>query len=138
MANVSKIKLDNNTYDIKDSIARNRDNYSTTEQAIGTWINGKTIYRKVYELTISTDTGGYYVYTGDSATVINIDTLLRFDYFVTNGTLVYSAPNTKDKNVTTYLQRSYGGIGLFCDASVSSMFNGKSAIVVLEYTKVQE
>ena len=138
MADISKLKVGANSYDIKDATARISDSYSTTEQTIGKWIDNKPIYRKVYQLTISTDSGGYYVYTGDSGTVTKIDSLIRFDYIVTNGTLQYTAPNTKDKVVTTYLQRSYGGIGLWCDSSVSSMFNGKSAIVILEYTKTTD
>lgn len=30
--------------------------YSTTEQAIGTWIDGKTIYRKTYEISVGANT----------------------------------------------------------------------------------
>ena len=38
--------------------------YSTTEEvAIGTWIDGKTIYRKVFEVTISSGTNGTPVIT---------------------------------------------------------------------------
>ena len=38
--------------------------YSTTEEvAIGTWIDGKTIYRKVFEVTISSKTNGTPVIT---------------------------------------------------------------------------
>lgn len=46
MANISKLTVDNTTYDIKDEIARNSIIYSQTETIIGE-INGETLYRKV-------------------------------------------------------------------------------------------
>lgn len=138
MANVSRIKLENTTYDIKDEEARNHDNYSTTEQAIGTWIDGKTIYRKVYDLTCTLDNNYYYTYTGDANTIKNIDNLVRCDYFIYNGTVVYPVPNSKSYNSMLYIQRSYGGIAISCDTNVATVFNNKPLKIILEYTKVQE
>lgn len=57
MADVSKLKLDNNTYDIKDATARILQNYSTNEQIIGTWIDGTNLYRKVITTTTTTTMG---------------------------------------------------------------------------------
>ena len=34
--------------------------YSTTEQRIGTWINGKPIYKKTFNFTVPTHTGATY------------------------------------------------------------------------------
>lgn len=49
MADVSKIKIDNGIYDIKDTTARNNfDIYTTYEKRIGTWINGKPLYRQTF------------------------------------------------------------------------------------------
>ena len=50
MSNISKIKIENNTYDIKDEIARNSIIYSQTETVIGE-INGETLYRKIVDYT---------------------------------------------------------------------------------------
>lgn len=57
MANISKIKIENTTYDLKDETARDYSNYSTTEQLIGTWINGENLYRKVIHETTTTPVG---------------------------------------------------------------------------------
>lgn len=138
MANVSRIKLENTTYDIKDTVARNRDNYSTTEQAIGTWIDGKTIYRKVYDLTCTLDNNYYYTYTGDSSTIMNIDTIVKYDAYIKRDTVIFKIPNSKSYNCMTYIQRSYGGISLACDTSIGTSFDGKPLIIILEYTKVNE
>ena len=43
MSNINKIRKDGIDYDISSSEV-----YSTEEQKIGTWVNGKPIYRKVY------------------------------------------------------------------------------------------
>lgn len=47
MADISKIKIESSTYDIKDSTARDYNIYSSTEKIIGKWIDGRNIYRKV-------------------------------------------------------------------------------------------
>ena len=138
MADISKLKVGANSYDIKDTTARNYINYSNSEQVIGTWKNGHSIYRKIYELTISLDTNGYYVYMSDANTIKDIDVLVRCDYFVTNGTVIFPVPTTKSRTAQVYLQRSYGGLGLWVDTSASSEFNGKTATIILEYTKASD
>lgn len=69
MANITKLTVDNNTYDIKDTTARtNIDNlslYSSSETIIGKWINNETIYRKV--ITYTNDST-----IGSAGTVTNI------------------------------------------------------------------
>lgn len=138
MADVSKIKIESNTYDIKDTTARSTDNYSTTEQAIGKWIDGKTIYRKVYDLTCTLDSNYYYTYTGDAATIMNIDSLIKYDAYIKYGTVVFKIPNSKSYNCMQYIQRSYGGIALACDTTIGSAFNNNPLTIILEYTKVNE
>ena len=54
------IKLANDTYLVNDL-------YSTTEKKVGTWIDGKPLYRKVIQFDLSNETldNSYYsVYTG--------------------------------------------------------------------------
>lgn len=54
------IKLTNETYLVNDL-------YSTTEKRVGTWINGKPLYRKVVTFDLSSemlDNSYYTVYTG--------------------------------------------------------------------------
>ena len=60
MADISKIKIEANTYDIKDNTARAKFNYTANEQEIGTWIDGKTLHRKSFECDNPTS-GGYPV-----------------------------------------------------------------------------
>ena len=44
------------------SSGSNLDVYSTEEQVVGTWINGKPIYRKSYELSTGSSAGGTQYY----------------------------------------------------------------------------
>lgn len=46
MPNIDKVRVNNVDYDIGGS--GGTDNYSTTEQVIGTWIDGKPLYRRVF------------------------------------------------------------------------------------------
>ena len=74
MADISKIKLESTTYDIKDSTARNTGVYSSNEVEIGKWIDGKTIYRKVFRGTTlpSNNTITYSISSLSIDTVVNL------------------------------------------------------------------
>lgn len=72
MPNIDKIRVDNVDYDI------NMDVYTTTETRIGTWIDGKPLYRKVYTKT-------YDGSLGQDITDLNIEELIKLDGFINNG-----------------------------------------------------
>ena len=63
-------------------------NYSTTEQVIGTWINNKPLYRKTFEVNFHTD-GYAWVDTG--CIIDNIDTIVNYS-ITANDTYVGGAP----------------------------------------------
>jgi len=54
---------------------RNGDNYSTTEQVIGTWIDGKPLYRRIGTFSISGD------HTSDTTMAHNIPDILEITNF---------------------------------------------------------
>lgn len=107
--------------------------YSTTEQAVGTWINGKTIYRKVFEATWY-DANGYQVASNVEQFINQWAYVQRKDYQdvwefvpsrgVSGGGLAVSffANNTTTGNV----QIDFG-------TGWSSNLN--KIIIVVEYTK---
>ena len=53
----------------------NKEVYSTTERVIGTWLNGKKLYRRVYTLTITSGYAGYTLITSmsDVEQVVNVE-----------------------------------------------------------------
>ena len=120
-------------------------NYSTTERQIGTWIDGKPIYQKVLQVTLpSTGTQGTYVsgYTAIGATVgvgirvfgiINnevngiIEQYVILPFETDNvGVQFMINPNTRSTVAEKNTIRTFNS---------NPAWNGKTAYVVVEYTK---
>ena len=74
-------------------------NYSTSEQIVGTWIDGKTLYEKTYDITHTFSNGSNEIEV-DSSDFSN-NTLINFDYkFInTNGDLVQIHNKLTDNNL---------------------------------------
>lgn len=107
--------------------------YSTDEQVIGTWIDGKPLYRKTYEVTAQSTWG-----QGDNiiATIDSVCDVKKIDCTVLEQGILYAMP---------YL----GGNGSFIRAQVqngniiftvynSSYGAGSVANITLEYTKTTD
>ena len=140
MADVSKIKLENDLYDIKDATVRtnltNATTYSTSELIVGKWIDGKTLYRKVVSGNLNTTSSdGDNVNTDIDTNVTDADTFLivrayfisnnRFmliPYFTNSGYSVRVLPHTDKRNVTFI--NNYTG------------YSGATVYVIVEYTKL--
>lgn len=101
-------------------------NYSTDELPIGTWINGKTLYRKVVQIPTfgATDTN---VQTG----ITGADFVMMKGYFTRPGynNLVYSIDNTYMSEYRFYRDT---GIVQLATNNVNVEFTG---YIVFEYTK---
>lgn len=103
--------------------------YSTTEQVVGTWIDGKPIYRKVINKTtaISANNWTPFYYSTDLG-ISNIDFIRVIDAILTKtGNVkesVWSSP--------ARLQYLNGYLSIFVDSDVS----GEQFIV--EYTKTTD
>lgn len=111
------------------------DIYSSNETAVGKWLDNKTIYRKCYTGTTTTiTTPGYFVITDND--LRNVSTLIKFDYFIKDGTVFVPIPNVGDRLVSTYVQTSYGGVGFIVhDSNFYSDFSNRDYVIILEYTK---
>ena len=132
MANVSRIKLENTTYDIKDEIARNHDNYSTSEQVIGTWINNKPLYRKVIEVNnIVLDTNT------TCGNISNISKVVKIDGIITSSTgfnmsigSIYLS--TWNRNNYVWIDSGNGDVKYNIRGDWTTI---NKMIVIVEYTK---
>lgn len=122
------------TIKLSNDIILANDLYSTSERIVGKWIDGKTIYRKCYTGTIALTSAGYFTFSDNN--LKNIEQLIKYTYFVKDGTVFVPIPNTGDRIASTYLQTSYGGVGLIVqNSSYYSNFESKPYVVILEYTK---
>ena len=112
---------------------KNFNKYSTTEEVIGTWIDGKPIYRKTFN-NISVTSSEYSVIS--IATGLTIDNLINISgYLVNNGRWIVTL-NSVDIQYTNMARVSY-------DKQTSSLelitqnWTG-TATVTIEYTKTTD
>lgn len=107
--------------------------YSSEEQVVGTWIDGKSIYRKVIKDINVTDNMSKIISTGlSNVNVINI----YGEYHTTDYDVVQTIPyiSSSKEYVIEIISMNKGANIRYRTASV---FNGKSNIV-LEYTKTTD
>jgi hypothetical protein len=119
--------------------ANNQQNYSTNEQVIGTWINGKPLYRKAYNFTtpssalnlqikIDNIDYDYITMTDKSVLLDNIGNSKSMPMnFVTSSTFICRA-NVQYTSVA----------GWFVYFVYPSDVKNKKGIVVVEYTKTTD
>lgn len=107
-------------------------NYSTTEAAIGSWIDGRTIYRKV--LTGTTANTAISNITHGISGLAGI--IKAYGYLTNSNGIIEPIQRVVPDNITTY------GIGLgdfdstsFQFQHSSSLYHGRPFAIVLEYIK---
>ena len=113
------------------NMLKNNASYSTTEQKVGTWINGKTIYRKVIEnLKIPNVTKG--------GTVEN--SYEMSDYISNSETIISSKILIPDKNKAfqTDSKKIYIRNHWESTASAPSEYENKDCLAIIEYTKTTD
>lgn len=108
------------------------DNYSTTEQAIGTWIDGRTVYRKVLAGTTNSSNMEYIQHgITNFGVAINI-----YGYIHSSEGESQPIPRVVPDNNSTY------GIGVSDISSTrisfqhpSDMYRGRPYAIIMEYIK---
>lgn len=123
----------NNSVFTLDQYLINMGTYSTTEKRIGTWIDGKPIYRKV----IIGNLNGTYTENGKTFTWIKIgttiDRLIKLDLdFDANDEYKYITSTNYDLTVSIRYKNQIQ-IGV-----TSNVSNGQEIIFILEYTKTTD
>ena len=110
-------------------------NYSTTEQQIGTWIDGKPLYKKTYSFNLPTTAGNQDIVI-DSA-IANMDNIFIENGFIIYNSNTYMSINTRTDDtqwtnlwVNTVLQCIRGAAG--------STFYGIPCFLTIKYTKTTD
>ena len=115
---------------IRDKVSdaeKNFNKYSTTEEVIGTWIDGKPLYRKVIQTIISD--GG--IVLSDANCI-----LVRYEWYASiDGVKLLKLPSPNTGNAALW-QLNNGNIVF--NIPGSSSVNGKLATCILEYTKTTD
>lgn len=121
-------------------------NYSTSEQVVGTWIDGKPVYEVVVKKNISSsDTGNYITF---SHGILNIDNIVSFEGYLLNSSGGYfsriSVNNTASGSSS--INGQYSGRAFSCDRSNMNFMIGsaiysegyREAICIIKYTKTTD
>lgn len=116
------------TFKLKNDIHIANDLYSTSERVIGTWVDGKTLYRKCIPITLP---NGIQTYVATNVRNANI---VKISGYATNGNSVI--PLMYENIIYSggaYVYTQDGGATLY----IGCNFNGSSytGYVILEYTK---
>ena len=115
--------------------------YSTTEQRVGTWIDGKPIYRKTYEIGNLPNANTLRVQSGLTASNINIVKL--YGTAIKSGTHeTYPLPFIwgSTSGFTNYVGLFFGGTDNNSDIWIRTMTDASSysGYVIIEYTKTTD
>ena len=117
----------------------NTNNYSTEEQVIGTWIDGKPIYRRVIQHgLIGTTNPKTYVFTGNYKCIINEN-----HYFLGTSGGALMLPILKKDNslfakVNTSISGSTGALSLELERTGGDYWPEWNLCSVVEYTKTTD
>lgn len=124
------------TLSIKDSEGNYHDaelnevTYSSKEQKIGTWINGKPLYRKVLTYSTKITSGTTQIAHGIS----NLDTVVKCDYMAKWDGKNYPAPiiysEYSKQVIVNYIGSSYVYVKSFGET-----WDAYTLTIILEYTK---
>ena len=138
MADISKIKIESSTYDLKDSSARtnisNITNYSTSQEyEIGTWIDGKTIYRKVITTTGTSANAEYIGRLQGIETLVNMFVWVEKNNYFRNGTCCYYGNLSWASQC--YYNKNNGYVSIESGNDFANFKNGATIRIIMEYTK---
>ena len=102
------------------------ENYSTTEQIIGKWIDDKPIYRKVVQTTTGTTTNLWTKIVN-----LQIDTLIsKYGYWIAGSDRYPLDRSYNNEEITLYWKSD----GIY-EIHNYSYANNRQAILIIDYTK---
>jgi hypothetical protein len=113
--------------------------YSTEEQVVGTWIDGKPIYRKVYNFT--TAAGSSVATVRVPSGIPNIEHVISMNGYidVVSGTETYQMPIqwVHSQGIFAGVYYQYSTASFFVSTTRSTE-NDKPAVLIVEYTKTTD
>lgn len=117
--------------DANDPVVDTGEIYSTEETRIGTWIDGKPLYRKVIESVSPTSSDQ----TATVANVFNVDTFVQIRGFVITNYGCEPVPNFYHTRRIGY---GVNGGSVSCSVSNSEIYFERPMFTIVEYTKTTD
>ena len=111
--------------------------YSTSETMIGTWTNGKPLYRKIITGTLNQTATGTNTNTDISTGISNAGiVLIKNAYFINNDRYIPIPYFTNSGNSVRMIPVADGGA--ITITNNYSSYGGSTVIIILEYTKTTD
>ena len=125
------IKKDNDVYEeIYNEEEHNKEVYSTEEQVIGTWIDGKPIYRQTISFEVTTSNNIRYV-------IKELDTLVKLYGVAKSSTNMLNINHVlEDDFVSAWISKASGSWSVY--GLCSPAYTGAICYLTLEYTKTTD
>lgn len=112
------------------------ENYSTTEQKIGTWVDGKPLYQVVkYANAPNVITAGTFVASTTNHNIANVDTIFISTAYDQTATEHINLPYMTNAGYNIKATVSRTAIAI---SSNATNFNGHTYLFVLKYTKTTD
>lgn len=106
------------------------DNYSTAEQIIGTWTDGKPIYRKI--LTVTSSPSGNEAHVAIGSTV---DSLVRLDAYLYSNDSVWCYAHKVGSDLSSVgITPDKQQVAVYTSPSFTYAYS-KPVVIIIEYTK---
>lgn len=109
-----------------------QDIYSTEEQVVGRWIDGKPLYRRVFQGNNITKYGAWTIWLKDAIPNVSYVSKIRTTYTRATGFV-----NCEFTNIVSTEISNTGDILLYMENGASS-FSGIPITVTVEYTKTTD
>lgn len=123
-----------NLNQMQDNIEEAISNYSTEEQVIGKWIDGKPLYRKVTDIGVLPNNANLEIDTGLDSTIVRPIRMYGYAYNSTTGAFL-ALPYIVGSGGDIYLQYlTTNKFRIIASTDRTSL----NAYVVLEYTKTTD
>lgn len=127
---VNKV-TDSDMNEIKEAI-NNSTSYETTEQVIGTWIDGKPIYRKVFTGTLTNDSGNTQSIAHGISNVDKFISHKGFAFTISNQYWTIPLYFSSAQYISLRLSDTY----IYFNNTIE--FKNKPYTLILEYTKTTD
>lgn len=109
--------------------------YSTNETVVGTWIDGKPIYRKCFTITTPSSNASTNVV---DITDLHIDNMIN-DYFSIVSVGHNISSSTNNSNAVMFVRLNFNNTGDWLTMTVSNTsYQNCPALIVIEYTKTTD
>lgn len=106
--------------------------FSTAETVVGTWIDGKLIYRKVVKITV----GNTFQTWIDNLT--DVDTFIKVSGYIKYDKGFHQLGAYANENFYSLIQFNKELQQVYLYTKANSGYSGKEACVIMEYTKNTE